>query len=60
MDIINTILDSISTVWDFVITIKDILFTFVTFIPNPFRLVVVGFITLWFIIFVWKFSKGGS
>ncbi len=60
MDLINKILDGISTVWDFIVTVKDVLLTFINFIPNPFRIVTVSFFMLWFIIFVWKFSKGGN
>lgn len=60
MDLINNILDGIGTVWDFIVTIKDILVTFINFIPNPFRIATVAFLMLWFVIFVWKFSKGGD
>ena len=60
MELINAILDGIGTVFDFIITIKDILFTFINFIPNPFRMITIGFLTIWFVIFVWKFKGSGS
>lgn len=58
--IIDLIVNFFVDIYNFVLKVFELIPTLISFVPNPFRNITLGFVSIMLIVYLWKLYKGGS